>query len=223
MSRVIVEKIVSAGLEALGLDFVDLVKNAKHIAIVSCGSASATQELVDAIRFHCRTPLFFLDPRIQVETVETSIPRGDGVRMPIRRPRAVVDADVVIVLASMIPDLRRRTELSIEQYLFKTWLVPERSSSHFLHAHDPWLEGDLRDIVIADLYAQKPMTLSLLDGSDSSGIVLAGFDAVAVDAVGAKIRGVDPESVGYLYELSRQGLGICTLSKIDVPLDIIPL
>ncbi|MFA6017572.1 MAG: hypothetical protein WCT28_04095 [Patescibacteria group bacterium] len=221
MSRVIVEKTVSASLEALGLDFVDLVKNAKNIAIVSSGSTLATQELIDAIRFHCRTPLFLLDPRAQAETIEASIPRGDGVRMPIRRPKPVVDADVVIVLASMIPDLRRRTELSIEQYLFKTWLVLERSPSHFLHAHDPWLEGDLRDVILADLYAQRPITLSIIDGAATSGIALASFDAVAADAVCIHMNGVIPEDVGYLRMLAQQGLGVCTLSKIDVPLGMI--
>jgi len=142
--------------------------------------------------------------------------------MPIRRPRAVIDAEVVIVIAPMLVDRARRTMFSIEQYIFATWYAPERRTAQgMIRSHEPWLDGELRDVVLADLYAQKPIALSLIDGAATSGIALASFDAVAVDAVGIHMNGVIPEDVGYLRTLAQQGLGACTLSKIDVPLGMI--
>ncbi len=224
---------IRAAIEDLGLGFVDLVKGAKSICIVSTASRDATQTVIDAILFHCRTPIHVLDPDDEAEVIEATIPREvevvgrrtsdvGALRMPIRRPRAVMSADVVIALAPMLADKDRRTMLSIEQYLFQTWYVPERRTpSGFIRTHAPWLEGELRDVVLADLYAQRPVTLAFVDGTATTGVVLAGFDAVAVDSVAVHMHGVMSEDVGYLRTLAEQNLGVCTLSKIDVPLGVI--
>lgn len=209
-------------VEELGLEFVDLVKAAKSICIVSGGSRDATQAVIDAILFHSRTPIHVLGSDDERDVVEGSIPRGDDIRMPIRRPRAMIDADVVIAIAPMLADKDRRTMFSIEQFLYQTWYVPERRTPQgFIRTHAPWLEGELRDVVLADLYVQKPITLAFVDGSATTGFVLAGFDAVAVDSVGVHMNGLIPEDVGYLSSLAAQHFGVCTLSKIDVPLGII--
>ncbi len=213
-------------IESLGLEFVDFVKAATSIGVVSMVSSEVTQVLVDAIRFHSRTPIHVLEPNDEGDVREGSIVREvvpeAPLRMPIRRPRSMLDADVVIVLVPMVAQKDRRTSLSIEQYLFQTWYVPERKAPEgFVRTHAPWLEGGLRDIVLADLYSQRPITLALLDGTETAGVFLAGFDAVAVDAVGLRMHDIDPERVGYLCALAEQGLGVCTLSKIDVPLGII--
>lgn len=209
-------------VDELGLAFVDFVKVTKSICLVSTGSRETTQAVVDAIAFHSRVPVHVLGVDDLLDVTEASIPRSDEVRMPIRRPLRLIEAEAVIVVAPLLSDVRRRTELSIEQYVFATWFVPSRSNAAgFLHPHDPWLEGELRDGVLADLYAQKPIALAFLDGSVSSGVTLASFDAVAVDSVAMRMREIDPESIGYLAELSRQGLGTCALSKIDVPLGVI--
>lgn len=228
MSKVLVAqgndpaRAIADAVDELGLAFVDFVKAAKSICIVSNGSREATQVVIDAIAFHSRVPVHVLGVDDLLDVIEASIPRSDGVRMPIRRPRRLIEAEAVIVVAPLLPDVRRRTELAIEQYLFQTWIVPPRSNAaRFLHPHDPWLEGDLRNQVLADLYGQKPIALAFLDGSASSGVTLAGFDAIAVDSVAARMRKIDPESIGYLAELSHQGLGTCALSKIDVPLGVI--
>ncbi len=48
------------------------------------------------------------------------------------------------------------------------------------------------------------------------GLVVAGRDIVAVDAVGSAIMGVDPEEVEYLRLAEERGLGTGTLEKIDI-------
>lgn len=204
---------VRSAIEDLGLAFVDLVKNAREICIVSTGIADATHTIVDGIRFHSRTPVHVLSLDDEHDTVEASIPRGDGIRMPVRRPRAVIDADVVISLTSIT---------CIDQFLFQTWYAPVRQTARgMVRTHAPWLEGELQNMVLVDLYAQKPITLAFLDLTSTAGMVLAGFDAVAVDSVGMHVQGISPEDVGYLSSLAARGLGTCTLSKIDVPLGVI--
>lgn len=47
-------------------------------------------------------------------------------------------------------------------------------------------------------------------------IILAGEDLVAVDAVAAKIMGVDPLSIGYIGLAHEEGLGVGDLDDIEV-------
>jgi uncharacterized protein (DUF362 family) len=48
------------------------------------------------------------------------------------------------------------------------------------------------------------------------GVVVAGTDAVAVDAVAAAVMGFDPLQVGYLHYAQQAGLGIADLGRINV-------
>lgn len=213
---------IHEAIEDLGLVFVDLAKSARSICIVSTASDESIQAVIDSVGFHSRVPIHVLGADDEGDVVESTIPRGDDVRMPIRRPRSAIDADVVISIVPMLADRNRRTALSIEQFLFSTWYVPERRTVHgFVRSHEPWLEGDLRDVVLADLYAQRPIDFAIIDGTATAGVALASFDAIAIDAVTMHMNGVDPESIGYLATLSQQGLGVCALSKIDVPLGFI--
>ena len=221
MSKVSVADTIREALDDLGAPFIDFAKSARSICIVSTGSNESTQAVIDAIGFHSRVPIHVLNADDENGVIEASIPQG-AVRVPIRRPRSIFDADVVITIAPMLADRSRRTALSIEQFLFATWYVPERRTAiGFVRSHEPWLEGDLRNVVLADLYAQRPITLAVIDGTATAGIALASFDPVALDAVAMHMNGIDPESVGYLSALSQQGLGVCALSRIDVPLGFV--
>lgn len=218
---------IAAAIEELGMDFVDFVKQAKSIAVVSLVEPSGTEALLDAIAFHSRVPVHVLGPEDAARAVEGTIPRElssgseSGLRMPIRRPAAIFDADQVIVLAPM-PQKRATSQyFAIAQYVFATWFVPQRASSPgMIESHEPWFEGGLRDAVLSDVYAQRPVALSILDGSREYERVIAGFDPVAVDAVAAFLSGQDADDIGYLSVLSSQGLGVSTLAKINVPLSV---
>lgn len=48
------------------------------------------------------------------------------------------------------------------------------------------------------------------------GTVIAGTDAVAVDAVAAAVMGFDPLQIGYLRYAQEAGLGVADLSAINV-------
>jgi uncharacterized protein (DUF362 family) len=81
---------------------------------------------------------------------------------------------------------------------------------------------------IADLAAIIKPGVAVVDGiiagegHETSGnpvemnMVIAGRDPVAVDAVGAAVMGVSPETVKHLRYAEQVGLGTCDLNKIDI-------
>ncbi len=81
---------------------------------------------------------------------------------------------------------------------------------------------------IADLASILKPTVAVVDGiiagegHETSGnpvemnLVLAGTDPVAVDAVGAAVMGVPPDTVKHLCLAEQKGLGTCNLKKITV-------
>jgi hypothetical protein len=48
------------------------------------------------------------------------------------------------------------------------------------------------------------------------GVVVAGTDAVAVDAVAAAVMGFDPRAIGYLQYAQEAGLGVADLERINI-------
>jgi len=81
---------------------------------------------------------------------------------------------------------------------------------------------------IADLASIVKPSIAVVDGiiagevHETSGnpvemnLVIAGTDPVAVDAVGAAVMCVPPETVKHLLYAEQKGLGTCDLTKIEV-------
>lgn len=47
-------------------------------------------------------------------------------------------------------------------------------------------------------------------------MIIAGVNPVAVDAVGAKILGKDPWSIGHIKNAVQQGMGVCDINKLSI-------
>jgi uncharacterized protein (DUF362 family) len=81
---------------------------------------------------------------------------------------------------------------------------------------------------IADLASVLRPSLTVIDGIIAGeghetgrspvemGLVIAGTDPVAVDAVGAAVMGVPPTEVKHLVLAERKGLGTCRLEEIEI-------
>ncbi len=81
---------------------------------------------------------------------------------------------------------------------------------------------------IADLASVIKPNVAVIDGiiagegHETSGnpvemnLVIAGTDPVAVDAVGAAVMGIPPETVKHLRLAEERGLGICRLERIRI-------
>ena len=81
---------------------------------------------------------------------------------------------------------------------------------------------------IADLASIVKPSLAVVDGIIAGGgyetsekpvemnLVIAGIDPVGVDAVGAYVLGVSPETVKHLQLAEQKGLGTCNLNNIEI-------
>ncbi len=223
-----------------------IVPNVSSVDGAYSTSADALRGCIDAIRVHSRVPItisaagmygtkaafqrFGYDRLLREydylrlydfyddTVVEAFI--DDGAVM-VRRPATAMNTDFVISITPMNVNRTGNISLSIENWILNSWIVPPRSSATgMVWNHEPWLEGK-RDGVLMELYCQKSCDLAIIDGIDAQNIVLAGFDAVAVDTVGASLVGTDVAADSYLSRISDSGLGECALSRIDVPLGVI--
>lgn len=237
-----------------------IVPNVSHGELqLASTHVDAIRAVVDAIRLHSRAPItvgaagmhgakagfrnFGYERLLEEYDHLTLIDLADDVLVEstvldhvIRRPRAAVDADVVISIAPLKTHHSAKISLAVENWVFNSWIVPSRITSiGSVMTHEPWLAGDgVRDAMIATIYAQKPCDLAIIDGTTAMegdgpvngtpvrmNVILAGFDAIAVDTVGTALMGIDAQSIPYLAQLASLNLGINTLAKIDVPLAVI--
>jgi uncharacterized protein (DUF362 family) len=139
----------------------------------------------------------------------------------VRVGRSVVEADVII----NIPVLKthRGTLLSacLKNMGVGCAVREEKKRLHRLGIN----EG------LVDVYSVVKPHLNIVDGivamegdgpnlppgkAKPLGLLIVGKDGVAVDAVCAKIMGLDPYNVRHLRLASEQGLGIIDLNKIEV-------
>ena len=160
--------------------------------------------------------------------------RRDSERNSIRRSKLAVETDVKISLTPMKVDAMTGVSLSVQNWAIGTWVVPSRvSATGRVWARWPWLDEEgfaAHHKSIAELYKQNPCDVAIVDGTIAmegegpvrgtavnAGIVLAGFDPIAVDATAATLMGFDPSHIGYLHFLHEDGIGSINMSRINVP------
>lgn len=166
--------------------------------------------------------------------VDGTVTLEDGTAMTIRRSKLAFDADFTISLANMKTDRDIGVALTVNNWTVGTWVVPSRiGAAGMVWSRAPWLHEQgarAHHRALADLFAARRCDVAVVDGilgMEGDGptrgtpvamnIALAGFDAVAVDAVAATLMGIDPHAVGYLEFCAEQGLGVNEMSKIEFP------
>lgn len=167
------------------------------------------------------------------ETTECQLDRPNGA-VNICRSKLAQDVDLRISLTPMKLHNDLDVSLSVENWTFGTMVVPSRiGATGRVWARWPWLQADGIDAhhrAVADLYEQLPCDVAIVDGvvamegegpvfgrAVPMGVVIAGMDPLAVDAVGSTLMGIDPHDVSYLALCADQNLGILDLSMINVP------
>lgn len=156
------------------------------------------------------------------------------VRVPVPRPRVLPELWVPELLRDTVlvtlPVMKTHNKTTITGAIKNQWgCLPM-----FRHQYHLVLDAALADInqVARPVFAVMDATVALEGDSPKSGIprvvdrVLASSDAVALDAVAARMMGFDPGSIGHLLECHAAGLGQCRLDHINVqgePLDEIQL
>jgi len=154
------------------------------------------------------------------DSIDMDVPKGlvlDWVRVG----RSVVDADIVI----NVPVLKTHRATLI------TACVKNMGVGCATREEKKRLHRVGIDEALVDVYSVVKTNFNLVDAmvamegdgpnlppgkSKPLGLLIAGKDAVAVDAVCAEIMGIDPHKVKHLTLAQRQGLGVLDLDKIEV-------
>ena len=145
----------------------------------------------------------------------------------VRLSKVLYDCDVFI----SVPTLKTHVQAGITASIKNMFgLIPGRPG-----AEDKGLYHRLDRVeeAIVDLYQACKADLIVVDGTYTTfhigprpiedfqetvrlDLTLAGFDPIAIDTVGAKILGIDPETIRYLKWGEAKGLGTGNLDNIDV-------
>jgi uncharacterized protein (DUF362 family)/Pyruvate/2-oxoacid:ferredoxin oxidoreductase delta subunit len=153
------------------------------------------------------------------QTVHGATPRMDA--LPVAR--AVLEADVIINL----PKMKTHVATGITGAVKNTFGYVIGAAKTGLHAAYPGAEPFSRAVL--DVYAIRPPDVSIMDavyameGQGPSGgrprfvgRLLASRDAVALDAVAARIMGYKPGDIPYLVGATKRGLGEAQLEAITI-------
>ena len=150
------------------------------------------------------------------------VPGTGTLRSGYHIPATVLDCDRLISVAAMKTHTCATT-LALKNYV---GILPTHPSG-VVRKHDVH-QGDFRKGFI-DLVCYHPPEYSVLEGfwsTEGNGpqwgdnlhhnVVVAGADAVAVDAVGSEVMGFNAEDIEYLHYAVAKGLGILDPRRIDV-------
>ncbi len=157
-----------------------------------------------------------------------------GEKKEIRRSKLAEICDLKIVVASPKVHPQAGLAASVYSWSIGSWIVPSRISSEGrVWARWPWLQDEgawAHHASIASIFKQNKCDYAVIDGvygmeangpvdgtMVKMGLMLAGSDPVAVDAVCATLMGIDPADIGYLSMLNEQGVGSINMAKINIP------
>lgn len=135
----------------------------------------------------------------------------------VRIARAALQCDVFI----NVPSLKTHHLAGVTVAMKNLYGIIPREDKHNYHRLDRLEEA------IVDLNIARPSDLVVVDGTLSThhippferqrlDLALAGHDPVAVDAVAARVIGIDPRTVRSLAWAEERGLGTRDLSRITI-------
>jgi len=153
-----------------------------------------------------------------IETVKVSVPKGKALK-EVSLPRVVVEARAVISVPKM--KIHDQTEVTLSLKNMKG-ILPDVLKRKF-HTTFGIMRG------VADLMTVAKPDLAVVDGIVAMeglgpvfgepvemGLIIAGEDPVAVDAVTSEIMGVAPADYSVVHTAALAGVGIDDLSEIEI-------
>jgi len=168
-------------------------------------------------------PLIDMDAR---PCVEVALPEGEAIRQLKVCPE-VLEHDIVVSIPVMKMHMHTVVTLAVKNMKGCLW----RRSKVELHMLPPAQDGDVRslDIAIADMAGVLCPHFSLIDGTVGMeglgpsagtakplGVVVAGVDAFAADAVACRLMGRDAAGVPHLRIGAGRGCGVIDVERIAV-------
>lgn len=153
-----------------------------------------------------------------IEMVKVSIPKGKALK-EVSLPKIVLDADVIISVPKMKTHDNAKVTLSLKNM---KGVLPDTYKRKLHHVFGVF-QG------VADLCTLVKPAFAVVDGiigmeglgpADGDpvemGLIIAGKDPVAVDAVTSAVMGFEPEEWGCIAAAAKSGIGTADLNKIEV-------
>ncbi len=166
----------------------------------------------------------------QDEVVEVSVPNG-FVLKKIKLFKKAYESDRIISVPTMKTHIFTGVSLGLKNM---KGILPDamKKIMHRIGAKERVEEYEL-EYAIADLNSVKPPSMTLIDGfianegykPGTPGIggtpvefntVVAGFDPVAVDAVGSYLMGFDPMEIKHIVFAQNRRIGLAEMDQIEV-------
>ena len=174
---------------------------------------------------------FFDHNRPPFERVELEYLPGDDVPDALRfvmvNPR-VLEYDTLISLSQLKLHCIATVTLSIKN-IGMSFPAADHYGHHRTLYHEPECAGSVHSFIAA-MAKRFPIDLAITVGHPAmigtgpiggytfeTGLVIAGTDPVAADAVGARLLGFNAVAVRHLWEAGRMGLGETELGRVDFP------
>jgi uncharacterized protein (DUF362 family) len=141
----------------------------------------------------------------------------------VRLSKPFLDSDVFI----NVPTLKTHAGCGVTVAIKNMYGLISREDRRLYHMLDRVEEA------ILDLYQARKADLTVVDGTYTTihlgprpvedfketfklDLTLSGFDPVAIDTIGARILGIDPETLRYLKWAEEKGLGTRNLANINI-------
>ena len=161
-------------------------------------------------------------PKLAFDRVDLNY--DDSIPLPLRGkaltyyiPKTIQQCDRIISVAPLATDEQAGVSLSVANY---RGIAP---GVHYGFPKTGLLKLGRSDEVLVDLFSYHPADYAIVGGawgvegggrSVHHNVLVAGANAVSVDAVGAAIMGLDPTGVAHLALAARRGFGDADLGQI---------
>lgn len=214
--------VVAAAIDAFRAAGAEVSVGESPISGVSSIEALEATGIADAARER-GCPLIDMDLR---KPMLVALPDGVAIKSLKVCPE-LAEFDIIVSIPVMKTHMHTGVTLAVKNMKGCLW----RRSKVVLHMlpRDPDAEEKPLDVAIADMSDVLRPHFSLIDGTvgmeglgpsagkaKPMGVVVAGDDAYAADAVACHLMEIDPESVPHLRLGAERGIGTLDLEKIDV-------
>lgn len=219
------------------LDFLMSVPKPPDEVLIAEGGNGDAQETWSNFGYHALAeeypiPIRLVDLHQETSWVETPIILADRSETVVRMPRTVLDCPCTISVAIAKTHDACVVTLALKNMIMGTIYKPDRVKMHGYHTHAERqlpLEAQTLNINLIRLARFLTPDIAVVDGTRGLqgngpggedgidlGVVAAGIDVFAADAVMTKVMGFEPLEMGLLHYGHELSMGVADLREIEV-------
>ncbi len=233
-------QLASSHVDAMrgAIDFLMTTPTPPHeILIAEGGNEDHSGQAFELLGYHTlqseyEVPIRLIDLNQETRWQETPIVLADRSQAMVRMPMTVLECPCTISMAVAKTHDVCVVTLALKNMIMGTIAKPDRVKMHGYNTHAERLlpdEAQVLNLNLIRLARFLSPTIAVVDGTRGLqgngpggddgvplGIVAAGVDVFAADAVMTKAMGFDPMAMGLLNYAHSLGLGVADLSQIEV-------